>query len=61
MLDVFCNHAFAARKKRITHQLLKAGSGRWRMFTLDFVVIGFGSFVALVVLGMVVLLAANRH
>ena len=29
--------------------------------SLDFVVIGFGSFVALVAIGMVVLLAANRH
>jgi hypothetical protein len=31
------------------------------MLTLDFVVIGFGSFLALVAIGMVVLLAANRH
>jgi hypothetical protein len=31
------------------------------MFTLDFVLIGFGSFVALVAIGTVVLLAANRH
>ena len=48
------------RKKQIKHQPLKAESGRWRM-SLDFVVIGFGSFVALVAIGMVVLLAANRH
>ena len=32
-----------------------------RMSALDFAVIGFGSFVAMIAVGLVVLLAANRH
>ena len=31
------------------------------MSMLDLVVIGFGSFVAMVAIGVVVLLTANRH
>lgn len=54
----------SSNKCRAAPKLERRGGARrggCRMSALDFTVIGFGSFVAMIAIGLVVLLAANRH
>ena len=63
LLDLFCNMAICTRARQHQEQSSRqAESDReGSMSMLDVAVIGFGSFVVLTAIGLVFLLAANRH